>query len=85
MKTVEEMIKWLEYSISFCKWGINSLRDFPPIPKNENALYSAVPPYLSDHIVVVVFSIFGMLFGTAASATAGAIKGMSDMNNEIKT
>lgn len=35
MKTVEEIIKWLEYSISFCKWGINSLRDFPPIPKNE--------------------------------------------------
>ena len=36
MKTVEEIIKWLEYSISFCKWGINSLRDFPTIPKKES-------------------------------------------------
>ena len=33
MKTVEEIIKWLEYAISFSKWGINSLRDFPPFPK----------------------------------------------------
>jgi len=35
MKSVEEIIKWLEYSISLCKWGINSLRDFPSIPKKE--------------------------------------------------
>jgi len=33
VKTVEEIIKWLEYAISFSKWGINSLRDFPPFPK----------------------------------------------------
>lgn len=33
MKTVEEIIKWLEYAISFSKWGINSLRDFPTFPK----------------------------------------------------
>jgi hypothetical protein len=33
MGTVEEIIKWLEYGISLSKWGINSLRDFPAIPK----------------------------------------------------
>jgi len=33
VKTVEEIIKWLEYAISFSKWGINSLRDFPAFPK----------------------------------------------------
>jgi hypothetical protein len=35
VKTVEEIIKWLEYSIAFSKWGINSLRDLPAFPKNE--------------------------------------------------
>jgi hypothetical protein len=33
MKTVEEIIKYLEYAIAFSKWGINSLRDFPTFPK----------------------------------------------------
>ena len=37
MKTVEEIIKWLEYAISFSKWGINSLRDFPTFPKKGGA------------------------------------------------
>jgi hypothetical protein len=36
VKTVEEIIKWLEYAISFSKWGINSLRDFPPFPKKTS-------------------------------------------------
>jgi hypothetical protein len=39
VKTVEEIIKWLEYAISFSKWGITSLRDFPPFPKKgENSV-----------------------------------------------
>lgn len=37
MKTVEEIIKWLEYAISFSKWGIDSLRTFPTFPKKGEA------------------------------------------------
>jgi hypothetical protein len=33
MKAVEEIIKYLEYAISFSKWGIDSLRTFPTFPK----------------------------------------------------
>jgi hypothetical protein len=33
VKTVEEIIKYLEYAIAFSKWGIDSLRTFPTFPK----------------------------------------------------
>jgi hypothetical protein len=46
VNSVEEIIKWLEYIISFAKWGINSLRDFPPFPKKGN--YSDKLGGLSD-------------------------------------
>ncbi len=34
MKSVEKAIKYLEYGLSLCRWGIDSLRSFP-IYKNE--------------------------------------------------
>jgi hypothetical protein len=34
MQAVEKAIKILEYSLSLCRWGIDSLRSFP-IYKNE--------------------------------------------------
>jgi hypothetical protein len=29
MQSVEKAIKYLEYGLSFCRWGIDSLRSFP--------------------------------------------------------
>jgi hypothetical protein len=34
MQSVEKAIKYLEYGLSLCRWGIDSLRSFP-IYKNE--------------------------------------------------
>lgn len=34
MQSVEKAIKILEYGLSLCRWGIDSLRGFP-IYKNE--------------------------------------------------
>jgi hypothetical protein len=35
LKAVEEIIRYLEYAISFSKWGIDSLRSFPILPKKK--------------------------------------------------
>ena len=34
MQSVEKAIKYLEYGLSLCRWGIDSLRSFP-VYKNE--------------------------------------------------
>jgi len=34
MQSVEKAIKYLEYGLSLCRWGIDSLRSFP-IYQNE--------------------------------------------------
>ena len=34
MQSIEKAIKYLEYGLSLCRWGIDSLRSFP-IYKNE--------------------------------------------------
>ena len=36
MQSIEKAIKYLEYGLSLCRWGIDSLRSFP-IYKNEKA------------------------------------------------
>jgi hypothetical protein len=33
---VEKIIHWLEYGVALCRWAIDSLRGFPPIPKEKN-------------------------------------------------
>jgi hypothetical protein len=32
---VEKIIHWLEYGVALCRWAIDSLRGFPPIPKEQ--------------------------------------------------